>query len=56
MFQGKTMSRADFYDLMGIAAIEYSIDLNNDNCPGGNECLTPMVGTFEVHFALFIDA
>ena len=41
-FNGKTMSRADFINLAGIVAVEYSIDFNNANCQDP-DCQMPLV-------------
>ena len=41
-FAGKEMSRADFYNLAGIVAVEYSIDYNNIHCNTTN-CEMPQV-------------
>ena len=42
-FMGKTMSRADFFNLMGITGVEHSIDHNNEHCPTPPDCYTPLV-------------
>ena len=34
----KNMSRADFYNLAGIVAVEYSIDFNNKYCAEPPQC------------------
>ncbi len=41
--EGLSMSRADFWALVGVVAVEYAIDLNNEDCQGAETCAMPNV-------------